>query len=112
MDKKRTIFEIVNFIGSIASITGISLLWFKGSSDTSPIQVVWIALIVSLCFGFLTLCVAIIRYIYLRWIRSWDVLWKITYFALAAPLIFCLAVFIGALVIIYLEKGIENILFR
>lgn len=75
-DNRTTIFELVNFIGSIASITGISLLWLKGSINISPDVIVAAVLGVSFCFGLLLLEVLILRSFYRKFVFGRSSLFK------------------------------------
>lgn len=95
MEKKKTLIDIVNILGSIASITGISLLWLKGNSHFSPLDIVVISIAVSFCLGLATLGVVIFRYLYYRWFSQRDLLVRIAYFALAIPIIICLMTMIA-----------------
>ena len=87
MNRKLTVIDIVNLIGSIASITGISLLWLKDTTNVSPVFIFSVAIVVSFCFGLLVLDVFLIQYFYRRWFSGRDMLIKVLYFTLAAPVV-------------------------
>jgi hypothetical protein len=109
MEKKQTILEIVNFIGSIASITGISLLWLKGSENIRPLDIVFLSGLVSISFGFLFLGIAIVRSIYKRWVINQDWVWKIVFFALIIPLLGFSIWVIAVFILQVIEKTIKVI---
>ena len=97
MSKKQTVIDIVNLVGSIASITGISLLWLKGTLNVSPIDVVSIAIVVTFCFGLLILDVFLLRLFYRRWIVGRDMLGKLLYFLLVTPILSVLIILFALL---------------
>jgi len=86
-DKRTTTFEVVNFIGSIASITGISLLWLKNSINISPDVIVTVLLAVSFCFGLLLFDVLIIRLVYQKLVFNRSSLAKYAYYLLVTPIL-------------------------
>jgi hypothetical protein len=108
MDKKKTLVEIVNILGSIASITGISLLWLKDNNHFSPMDILAISVAVSFCLGLATLGVVICRYFYYRWFSQKDLLVKITYFALAIPIISCLMI----MIVLFINKVVISTRFE
>src|SRR5688500_2025464 len=83
--RTKSVIEIVNLVGSVASITGITLLWLKDTLPISPLDVPWAAGIVSVFIGIMAVCVIIFRSIYVRWFRNKDIVVKVAFFTLAAP---------------------------
>jgi amino acid transporter len=112
MDKKQSILEIVNFIGSIASITGISLLWLKGTENINPVDILATTVVVSISFGFLFLGIGIILYIYRRWVKNLDWVWKIVFFCLFLPITGVSIWLIAVSTILGMEKAIKYVTFR
>lgn len=85
---RDAIFQIVSLLGSIASITGISLLWLRETGGSAlSVDFVRVVVGVVLAFGFLTLGVAGVYEIYDRWTANYRVtiLWKFVYFSLFTP---------------------------
>ena len=86
MNKAR-IIEILNMLGSIASIAGISLLWVKGNSRVNAFDIPFFFLAVSFGFGVVAAGLFAIRYYYRRLPASADWLVKSTYFCIAVPVV-------------------------
>ncbi|SRR6266581_2389416 len=81
--------EVVNVAGSIASVTGISLLWFKDRIDpeTAFITVPLFAITASLGLGFSALAYHAFIRGYDHWARNAETSVKLAYVSLAVPLL-------------------------
>jgi hypothetical protein len=80
--------DALNIVGSVASITGISLLWIKdltGSIDWGLVSVV--ALIVPAQFGLLSGLVWLLMAGYQKFVSQHSVLIKVFYFGIGGPAI-------------------------
>jgi hypothetical protein len=87
MDEKKRRFgaiDVINVAGSIASITGISLLWLKGSMPPAALiaAIPVVAIAVTLSLGLFALAFVIIRYGYYEFVATRDMAWKFTYVCL------------------------------
>ena len=83
---RRTSFiEIVNTVGSLASITGISLLWLKGDGPVAWENVVGVAMIVALCVGLASALAWLLLQGYRRFAAQGSLLVKVAYIGLGAP---------------------------
>ena len=103
---------ITNLLGSIASITGIALLWIKTGTSVSLIDIVWVGGFVSVCFGLLMLGVVLIRAAYVKFVKSKDVLVKIVYFALATPIVALGMAMIAAVILIGAKAAFSAVMMR
>jgi len=79
--------EVVSVAGSIASITGISLLWLRDRIDpgTAFVTVPLFALTASIGQGFSALAYRAFMHGYDRWARNAETSVKVAYVSLAAP---------------------------
>jgi hypothetical protein len=101
----QTFLDAVHFLGSIASITGITLLWLRGTVAISPLEIAWFACIVSLFVGLTATFIALVRHIYIRWFRHKDMVVKVAFFGLATPISTLLIIIVGVAVVI----GVKNV---
>lgn len=101
----QTFLDAVHFLGSIASITGITLLWLRGTIAISPLEIGWFACIVSLFIGLTATFIVLIRHTYIRWIRHKDMVVKVAFFGLATPISTLLIIMVGFAVVV----GVKNI---
>jgi|ERR1051325_9809957 len=99
--EKLTIVGVVNLIGSIASITGVSLLWLRTSTAISPLDLLWFAFVVTFLFGVLALEAIAIRWCFYEWIIKRDWLAKFAFFALVIPIAAAFLFIFGAAIVIY-----------
>lgn len=93
-EKRISVLEVVNLFGSIASITGISLLWIRESLklNIDSLAIISTLITVLFIFGSLSLVIAIIHYLYFNYVKEFNILWKITFFTLGLPLIMFICV--------------------
>jgi hypothetical protein len=87
--------EIVNLLGSIASVTGVSLLWLKDTIKLTPDEIIAVAVAASFVLGLATTGVLVIRYGYRRWALQGDALAKVVYLTLAFPAVMFSMILIG-----------------
>jgi hypothetical protein len=92
--KPLRFIEVINILGSVASVTGVSLLWLKNevSLDYLFFEIPAIAVMVSLMLGFSSILYYCIRNIFVRHFSSRDALLKVSFFAFAIPFGFWLLV--------------------
>lgn len=91
MKKPLNVLELVNFVGSIASITGISLLWLQSSSGRNVLFATPVVTIAALLVvGLTALCWVIFSVGYSLFAQSPSVAVKISYSCLAAALLLLL----------------------
>lgn len=112
---EHPIVRIVGIVGDIASITGISLLWWKGTNAiVNFVEVVVVAVGVILGFGFLMLGIAATYETYMKLCRDpgkfFNWLWKTVYFSLVVPLFFLMLTYFAYLVIRGTMGGVESLL--
>ncbi|MEQ1644233.1 MAG: hypothetical protein ABL959_12370 [Pyrinomonadaceae bacterium] len=83
------VVRIVAIVGDVASITGISLLWWRGSvSSIGLVEVSVVLAAVIFGFGFLMLVVAV-AYTLFNSLRNepwFNILWRLVYFTLGIPM--------------------------
>lgn len=82
---KVSYLEIVNAVGSLASITGISLLWFKGDGPLSWENVVGTAMIVASCVGLASALAWLLLQGYRRIAAEGSLFVKVAYIGLGLP---------------------------
>jgi len=110
--KKQSLLDIINLLGSIASITGISLLWAKNGTSVSLIEIIWVGGFVSVCFGLLAFGLILIRSGYHKYVKSKDVLVKTVYFAIASPIIALGMSIIAAGILIGAKAVVKAVMIR
>jgi hypothetical protein len=90
--------DLVNVAGSVASITGISLLWMRDCIDWSEAAITMpiLAVFSAIVLGGLTLGFIGLRYGYRRWAKPRDSAWRIAYLAFAIPLAIAFTTAVGA----------------
>jgi hypothetical protein len=77
--------EIVNTVGSVASITGVSLLWLKGDGPLAWENVVGVAMIVASCVGLASALAWLLLQGYRRFAAEASLLQKVAYIGLGVP---------------------------
>lgn len=110
----RAVMDVVTFFGSIASITGISLLWLKGSGPIGSVEIARTLVAVVLIFGFGVFAIAGINEVYIRWTHSYTIrsIWKLAYFSFAVPLILLFLAALGHPLILASQAMVESGLTR
>jgi hypothetical protein len=91
--KRPPFSEILNFLGSLASVTGVSLLWLKGSGTLDLETIAAVAVSASAVLGLASFLVWALFSGYRRYLIQSPVALRLAYFALGGPV--CL--FVGAL---------------
>ena len=88
MQKIRFI-DILRLLGSVASITGISLLWMKSTFDVQTLlfKIPIVALLVLFSLGITSIRIIVIRLGYQEFAKKWDHLLRFTCFSLTIPII-------------------------
>jgi len=88
MQKIRWI-DVVHVLGSVASITGISLLWFKSQLNiqTLVIDIPVIGLLVLFSLGLVSLGIIAVRFGYTRLFKNSDSPWQFAYFSISIPIL-------------------------
>ena len=90
--------QILNFLGSLASVTGVSLLWLKGSAEIDLATILVFALVASSTLGFVSLVFFWCRLVYLRYVKDVGFLLKIAYFFLSVPFCFIMIALVIGLI--------------
>ncbi|MEE1978569.1 hypothetical protein ACN2AK_21760 [Shewanella xiamenensis] len=95
--KAPKLVDVINMLGSVASLTGVSLLWLKGKASLEHlfIEIPAIAVLVSLVLGFASILYYLIRSIFVRHFSGKDPLLKFSFFAFAIPIGFSFLVLFG-----------------
>ena len=95
--KTPKLVDVINILGSVASVTGVSLLWLKGnvSLEHLLIEIPAIAILVSVVLGFSSILYYSIRSIFVRFISAKDPFLKFSFFAFTIPIGFGLLVLFG-----------------
>lgn len=90
MIQKPRIIDVIHLLGSIASITGISLLWLKPELNVITLffDIPIIAFLVLLSLGIVSYGIIAIRFGYSKLLINKDLLWKTAYFSTAISIIF------------------------
>ncbi len=88
MQKLRWI-DILHMVGSVASVTGISLLWLRSqlTIETVVIDIPIIALLVLFSLGIGSVGIIVIRSGYCYFFKTSDILLKFAYFAISIPIL-------------------------
>jgi lysylphosphatidylglycerol synthetase-like protein (DUF2156 family) len=88
MERIRFI-DIVHLLGSVASITGISLLWLKSELNikTILVEIPVLALLISFSLGIISVGIILLRYLYQKYFINKEMMWKFAFFALSIPTI-------------------------
>jgi hypothetical protein len=84
--RRVSFIEIVNTVGSLASITGVSLLWLKGDGPLSWENVLGVAMIVASCVGLASALAWLLLQGYRRFVAEASLLQKVAYIGLGVPL--------------------------
>ena len=109
MDTRNKILEIVNVFGSIASITGISLLWLKGSMEFDTVFFAKVTAAVIVGFGCLTLVVAATYSLYVHQVKKVHWLWRVVFFSLGVPIACWLIFFFAVVCVQGVHRVIDNV---
>ncbi len=88
MQKLRWI-DISHMIGSVASVTGISLLWLRSQLNiqTFVVDIPIIALLVLFSLGIGSVGIIMIRFGYYYFFKTRDTLLRFAYFAISIPIL-------------------------
>ena len=106
MERTRPSFvEVVNFLGSLASVTGVSLLWLKGEREIDLGTILAISLSASGALGLASLFAWALIAGYKRYLDKTSVMLKIAYFTLGIPAIF----FVGLLIALSANKLVISV---
>ena len=107
MQKARWI-DIIHVVGSVASITGISLLWLKATFNvhTLVITIPTVSLLALFSLGVASLGIIAIRYGYGLFPTALDTFEKIAYFGITVPVVFA---FIGWFLLIIWGLGLQEV---
>lgn len=83
--RRISFIEVTNTVGSLASITGISLLWLKGEGPISWENVLGVAMIVLSCVGLASAFAWLLLQGYRRYASEGSLLVKVAYIGLGVP---------------------------
>ena len=110
--KAPKLVEVINILGSVASVTGVSLLWLKGNASLEHllIEIPAIAVLVSLVLGFASILYYSIRSIFVRYFSGKDPLLKFSFFAFAIPIGFGLLVLFGIFIESFVRLFVRELL--
>lgn len=100
--KRPSLVRLLAIVGDVASITGISLLWFRESMDFTGTLIVKVVVGVAIAFGFVTLIIAIMRQWHVSISTSrlpTHITWKVVLYALVLPLMIVFGTLIGRVTI-------------
>lgn len=100
----RTALELFHFLGTLASVTGVSLLWLKDRVTIRPEDIVAVAISVAFVLGVLTAAGTLIWRIYLAHIRRHGRSWTAVYFLIGSPVM----IFIAGIVLLLVNKFMIN----
>lgn len=98
--RKLNFLDVLNAIGSLASITGISFLYFKGEGALSVSDMIGIGLIASCSLGLAALILWTFIQGYRRFLMSSHLMLRVAYFTLGVPA----AILFGAVVALLANK--------
>jgi hypothetical protein len=94
---RRKFIDVINTFGSIASITGISLLWLKGNTQIdidTVLMIPIIALVVSFSLGVLALVYIVVEYFYRKYTKGKGLMVNVAYFCLIVPALIFILIFV------------------
>lgn len=81
---RKELFELVNLVGSVAGITGVSLVTASNSLGKTPANILAVVVTATLLLGIGTLAVGFARGAFVRYSASMDGFWKVGVLSLLA----------------------------
>lgn len=91
---RERVVSTVNILGSVASITGVSLLWLKGRGPFRVEEILSVAVTASVALGLVTIGVFLVRRIEVMRVRSHGEVALWGYRLLAYPVLLVASLFI------------------
>ncbi|ATA53272.1 hypothetical protein CKY39_08655 [Variovorax boronicumulans] len=103
--RKLNFLDVLNAVGSLASITGISLLYLKGEGALSVSDMIGIGLIASCSLGLVALILWTFIRGYRRFMVAAPLMLRVAYFTLGVPA----AILFGVVVALLANKAFISV---